>query len=253
MIENIALILFIVLLIPVSLQNLLGPIIVKQTQRLDARFKFIPYAEPDFMLRQDEHYLAICNELKALGFDYVGSSSLAGSHSDSDFSLFCNDQERCSAMLASISSKVMGLRYIEFTQLYADGSILDVSNATQASVFPHLDIKIALRYPELKTVDALYQRFVALRNSLKNSASPVPYDKSKVFSNMETYMERESDELVAKGYCLKPIDANGKRQLTWKGAILLTWKSVAPGRIIKSYLDKAYAKKMLSLSNISSS
>jgi hypothetical protein len=57
--------------------------------------------------------------------------------------------------------------------------------------------------------------------------------------------QRASDELVKRGYCYNEIDTEGKRSLTWKGAYLLTWRSVFPGSRIRDYIDRSYARNML--------
>jgi hypothetical protein len=58
-------------------------------------------------------------------------------------------------------------------------------------------------------------------------------------------MARESDELAKRGYCYNEIDSDGKRSLTWKGAYLITWRSVFPGNRIRDYFDRMYAARIL--------
>ncbi len=71
------------------------------------------------------------------------------------------------------------------------------------------------------------------------------YDRSMGFKHVEDFMARESDEMVKRGYCNSLIDPDGKRSLTWKGAYLLTWRSVFPGSWIKNLAERSYAARIL--------
>jgi len=148
-------------------------------------------------------------------------------------------------MLANIAAKARTLTYVEFTQIYEDDSVLNVSNSSQVSAYPRMKDKLSLRYPDKRAPAELYQAFVRLKQALKNSANPLRFDKAKGLQYLEDHIARESDSLVIKNYCYKAVDADGNRSLTWKGAFLLTWKSLFPGRLMQQYRDKYYADKLL--------
>jgi hypothetical protein len=234
-----------IIFIPIALLNLLGPLFVKKVQKLPARIRFTGHDEKEFLLSRDAEFNQLDSEIKATGFEYAGSSFMKDINAETNFSLYTNEADMTCAMVVSIVSKVKSITYMEFSQLYEDGSMLDVFNATQVSPFPDMDIKIALRFPEIKSPKELYQVFIRIRNYLKNTAKPMAYDKSKGFKLVEEFMARESDELVKKGYCYDEIDAEGKRSLTLKGAYLLTWRSIFPGNRIRDFIDRSYARNML--------
>jgi hypothetical protein len=234
-----------IIFIPIALLNLLGPLFVKKVQKLPARIRFAGHDEKEFLLSRDAEFNQLDSEIKATGFEYAGSSFMKDINAETNFSLYTNENDMTCAMVVSIVSSVKSIIYIEFSQLYEDGSMLDVFNASQVSPFPNMDIKIALRFPEIKSPRDLYGIFLRIKNYLNNTARPVAYDKSKGFKLVEEFMARESDELVKRGYCNAEIDAEGKRSLTWKGAYLLTWRSVFPGNRIRDYIDRSYARNML--------
>lgn len=234
-----------IIIVPIALLNLLGPIFIKKVQRLPARIRFTGHDENEFLLSRDDEFIKLDSEIKSLGFDYIGSSFMKDTNTETNLSLYTNETDLTCAVLVSIVSRVKTITYVEFSQLYEDGSMLDIFNASQVSPFPNMDLKIALRYPDIKSPQELYSVFLRIRNYLKNTARPMAYGKSKGFKHVEDFMARESDELVKRGYCFNEIDTEGKRPLTWKGAYLLTWRSVFPGSRIRDLIDRSYASKML--------
>ncbi len=234
-----------IIFIPIALLNLLGPIFVKRVQKLPARIRFTEHDEKEFLGSRDVEFNQLDSEIKVIGFEYAGSSFIKDTNTETNFSLYTNETDMTCAMVVSIVSNVKSITYVEFSQLYEDGSMLDIFNATQVSPYPDMDLKIALRYPDIKSPKALYEVFLRIRNFMKNTARPMVYDKSKGFKYVEEFMARESDELVKKGYCNNEIDADGKRSLTWKGAYLLTWQSVFPGNRIRDLIDRSNASRIL--------
>lgn len=233
------------LLVPIFLLNALGPLLIKKIQKLPARVKFEKHDEKEFLSSRDQEFNELNRKIIEIGFEYVGSSFMADSHTNTSFSLYSNDADLTCCTIVSMVSKVKSLTYVEFSQLYNDGSMLDVSNANQVSPFPKMDLKLAVRYPEIHEPKELYEVFLKLKKSLKNTAQPIGYDKSKGFEVVEEFMAQESDMLVEKGYCNEPVDQEGKRTLTFKGAYLMTWRSVFPGNKIKNWLDRSTAHKLL--------
>ncbi len=225
--------------------NVIGPFIIKKVQKLPARISFNKHNEDEFLLSRDEEYHYLNDKIKKLGFEYIGSSFMEDSHTQTNFSLYSNESDLTCAMVVSMVSNVKSITYIEYSQTYSDGSMLDVSNADQVSAYPKMDLKIAARYPETSDPEQLYNIFNKLKKSIKNSSSPIPYDKATGFEMVEDFMAKESDVLVSKGYCNDEIDGEGKRSLTFKGACILTWKSAFPGKNILNIVNLAYAKKLL--------
>ncbi len=234
-----------VIFVPLILMNVIGPFVIKKVQKLPARISFNKHDEEEFLLNRDEEFHSLNGQIRNLGFEYIGSSFMEDSHIQTNFSLYSNENELTCAMVVSIVSKVKSITYVEYSQAYSDGSMLDVSNSDQVSPYPKMDLKLAVRYPEITDPEQLYIVFNKLKKSLNNSSSPIPYDKETGFKMVEEFMAKESNVLVSKGYCKDEIDENGQRSLTFKGACVLTWKSVIPGKSILNKLNLAYARKIL--------
>lgn len=239
-----------ILLLPILLINILGPIFIKRTQKLTARINFDRQNDNKLTFSGDSKFLSLNQDIEALGFEYVASSSIDNSHAKTDFSLYSHSSDNTCAMLVSINSNIKSVSYIEFSQLYQDGSMLDVSNSAQVSAFPKMNIKLAVQYPEVRSAKELYSIFLRLKDLLKNSAKPIAYDKSKGLEYVERFMADESDELVKLGYCHPEIGKDGKRLLTWKGAYLITLRSVFPGNKFTLLFDRILANKLLARASL---
>jgi len=233
------------LLIFIAILYIAGPIFIYCVQKLPARVGFEAVDETSFLSDRSKKFNALDHELKALGFEYIGSSRLLDTHNKTYFSLYSNPEHNTAGMLVSMNSTVDNFTYVEFGQLYADGTMLDVSNAPVVSVYPKMDFKIAARFPKIYSVEKLYSIFLKLKLSLNNSSPSIAYKRAYGFKKVEAFIARESDELVNQGYCKSAVDSEGKRSLTFKGACVFTWKNTFPGKNIYDKLDQAYSRKLL--------
>ncbi len=234
-----------IVLVPLFALNGLAPLLIKRIQKLPARVKFEPHDDREFLLSRGEEFHQLSSDIRRIGFEYVGSSFMKDSHSETNFSLYCNDIEKAGAMVVHMENNAQSFTYVEFSQLYANGTMLDVGNASEVSAYPKMDLKISVKYPKVRDVAELYSRFKVVRESLKNSEIVVPFDTSNGFEIVERFMAKESDILVEKGYCLPEIDSEGKRRLTLKGAYLITWRSVFPGKKIQAAIERLYSNRLL--------
>lgn len=222
-----------------------APIIIYRSQKVPGRVKFLKLDENEFLNARSEIFSNLDSQIKALDFEYVGSSKLEDTHNTAYFSLYSNKKSCTTGMLVTMDNNVNSFTYAEFSQLYSDGTMLDVSNASVAPVYPRMPLKIAARFPDINELEDLYGALLKLKSSLNNTSASVPYGSAYGFDKVEEFMGRESDELVKMGYCREDIDDDGKRSLTLKGAFIFTWKNVFPIKQIYDALDQSYSRKML--------
>ncbi len=232
-------------LILIAIFYIVTPLWIYRVQKLPARVSFEAVDDNEFLSDQSDKFRALDNKLKEIGFEYIGSSTLLDSHSSACFSLYFNAQANVTGMLISMRSAADNFTYMEFSQLYSDGTMLDVSNSPAVPVYPKMDIKISARFPEVLDAEKLYRVFLKLKSSLKNNSSSIGHKREFGFRKIEVFIAKESDELVNLGYCQRAIDLEGKRSLTLKGACVFTWKNTFPGKGIYDKLDQAYSQKLL--------
>lgn len=226
--------------------NTIGPFVIWKTQRIPAICKFEAVSDDQFIKEVSNEYRALAESLEELGFDTVGSSILKESESDTFFRLYWDAEKKTVATCVCGKSALGEINYIEFSQQYADGSVLDVSNNPVPGLYPKLDIKMSYRFPSVTHANELLEIFCKLKMGIKSSSAPIDYDVKSGFRDIELFMRRESDELAQKGIVKREIDEDGKRALTLYGAIYLTYRAISPGKNIVGYITKRQAKKVLS-------
>lgn len=226
--------------------NLIGPFIVWKTQKIPTDVRFEPIDDEEFAEQWTEEFLYYDEDIRELGFDVVGSSSLHDTHTDTYFRLYWHSGSKVASMVVSITAaNIPALTYCEFSQKYSDGSILDVSNSTRPEAYPDLPVKQSFRFPGVIDVSELLSLQIQIRQNLKGSLQPIDYPLDQGFAEAEDFLRRESDALVAKGLLHPEVDADGKRSLTLRGALALTWRSVFPGRHIWGYITARRGQRVL--------
>lgn len=234
-----------VLVVPLFM-NLVGPFIVWKTQRIPTLVHFEPIADEDFAEHLTEAFSCYDQGLKALDFSLLGSSSLHDSHTHTYFRLYWHPGIKVVGMVVSISAANQPtLTYCEFSQKFSDGSILDVSNSPRPEGYPDLPVKQSFRFPGVVDVSQLLSLQNQLRHKLKGTLQPMDYPLEQGFGEMEDFLRRESDALLAKGLLHPEIDESGKRALTLRGALTLTWRAVFPGVRIWGYITARRGQRLL--------
>ncbi|MGF1529247.1 MAG: hypothetical protein ACFCBW_21070 [Candidatus Competibacterales bacterium] len=215
--------------------NTIGPLIVWRTQTLPAKVHFEPLEEGELLQQVDDAFLAYDRDFKANGFEPLAASTLSDSHTDSYFRLYWHTALQLAATGVVIKGRAprgegQGVTYGELTQRYDDGTVLNVSNSSQPEAFPELGFKKAFRFPEVQSVAELVAIHGKLRSKYQPSASPLILDAKYCLQELADYIYRESEALRRLGLCRAPIDADGRRALTLWGAFVLTSRSVFPGQ-----------------------
>jgi hypothetical protein len=76
----------------------------------------------------------------------------------------------------------------------------------------------------------------------KKNEQKITFTRGSEFEAVETYLNRELNELVKKGWVQSRTGAGG-RHLTVKGALLMTWKLVWPIKQILNKSDIAFSER----------
>lgn len=237
------------ILVPIACLHLAAPLLILKTLKLPARVKFDFIDDDDFLSSQSDEFGILDKQIRSLGFEYIGSSSsLSDSSVETFFSIYSLEHEKTTAMLTAIENDGPFTIYVEFSRKYTDGTMLDVNNIADSSIFPKIATRIAARYPEVKAPQDLYEIANKLDSSLKHYVDkvPVPRNKSDCSKALEDAIAKQSDLLVDLGYCHREVDRDGKRAPTIKGAYLMTWRRIFPGKKLQEAIDFGYSKRLLS-------
>ena len=228
----------------VSLQYLLGPIMVYINQKIPGRYRFDLMDSEEFLSARGPVFQLLHDQIQEQGFRYVGSSELRMSHSVIYFSIYYSYSRKlaCTLMTAHADHD-NPVTQIEFTQMYSDGTLLNVNNNAVFGVYPEWDIKEAYRFPHVNDVSELLEMTEKIIRIRKPKAEALAMVEGKEFETIENHLNDEMDRLVRLGWVSSRSHDN-EHKLTLKGAVLMTWKMCWP---IKFILNKFDARRSVNV------
>lgn len=223
--------------------HILGPLLVWKQQGMTGRYALEKLPGAEFLAERNAEFQGWHADLLALGFDYLGSSALTLSHAKTFVSLY-RHANGLAGTVATSANKLQEVSMLEFTQLYADGSVLSVSNIDQVAVYPRIAFKEAYRLPAMRDARLLLTVALQQRERHHNSARTV-LTPGREFEEVGAYLNREQDELIQRGYLARELRPDGLRGLTLKGAFLFSWKLLWPTRPLLDAWQCRQASRML--------
>ncbi len=227
-----------------ALPYVVGPPLVWLSQTMPEAYRFALLDTEAFLAERSDTFLALHKQISASGFHYIGSSELAMSHSSMAFSIYFNPESLLCCTLSSAYSEPMNTTQIEFTQLFEDGSVVNINNNPLFNIYPDWDKKIGYRFPQVNDFDQLLSIASALIAAHQTTSSKSGLEQGREFAVIEQHLNSEMQRLIDTGY-VSPTVHQGKRRLTIKGALLFTWKLCWP---IKGWLarrDEIFSRKAL--------
>lgn len=223
-----------------------GPIFVKLT------FRFAGKVEPVKVYREAVP-AAVCviidkwaASIQALGFAPVGVYSLGAlaSNTQSYLAYFVNRTAGDFADVSVVLSKAGTKGYFEFTSSFSDGSSLETNVNKIASIGSvPADIRI-FRFPEITSPRDLYQIHRALIQKYAGFLRPQLPAEGEEATRIVRQVGRFAPCQVQAGYMRLAADSTHYR-MTWKGAFLMTWKSIWPTTLIRRTLFAMRMQKEL--------
>jgi len=228
-----------------GIQYLFGPIVVWWIQRLPDKYRFELIDSKKFLSERIPTFIALHEEIQDGEFEYIGASELTMGNTSMHFSIYNNFDKKIVCTLVTACSIPVNTTHIEFTQIYENGSVLNVSNSSIINVFPRSDMRLSFRFPQISHFDQLLTYAEKLIDSNKQNEHRITFLKGKEFEAVESYLNRELNELIERGWVQSKVVA-GNRRLTIKGALLMTWKLVWPIKQISNRSDIAYSMRAIS-------
>jgi len=251
MLNTFGIVVGLLLLVPTLLMYTLGPFLIWRQQKIQAIFTFEPLELQTFLAARNDLFQTHAQNLESLGFVPVGASVLLDIPTESCFGLYWSAEHQLAAMIASIESPVQTVTYLEFSQKYSDGSILNVSNNSILGAYPDTANKITLLCPELTDGAELLAAQQQIRRALvRSDYAAVDYPVAEGFAELEKHLRQEADSLVSRGLAHPEIDTNGKRALTFWGAVVMTYRQLPPWRQLLLFHNRQRARRLLALARL---
>ncbi|MGH8492876.1 MAG: hypothetical protein ACRERR_07190 [Moraxellaceae bacterium] len=207
--------------------HVLAPLLIWKQQGITADYRLQQLPAEAFLAERNEEFRGWHNDLLAMNFAYLGSSQLTLSHAKTFVSLYRHDNGLV-ATVATSANAMQEVNMLEFTQVYADGSVLSSNNSTQLGIFPALPYKQCYRLPAIRDARALMQAALLLRKQRPGELATL--SAGREFEEIADFLNREHQDLLRKGYFASALRPDGLRGLSLKGAYLMTWKLLWPTR-----------------------
>ncbi len=227
-----------------GIQYVLGPVIVLWSQKMPEKYSFRLLESQQFLSERTPTFIELHEEIQGGDFEYIGSSELILSNTSMYFSIYNNFDKKIACTLVTAQSAPVNTTYIEFTQMYKNGSTLNVSNAPIINVYPKSEYRLSFRFPLVNDFDQLFTLAEKLINSNKQNDEKTTFTRGKEFEAVESYLNRELSELIERGWVQSKTVA-GNRRLTIKGASLMTWKMLWPIKQILNRIDISYSNRAI--------
>ncbi len=225
-------------------QFIIGPIMVFISQRMPDAYRFKILDSDNFLTDRTNTFKNLHDTIISQGFEYIGSSEINQSHSNMYFSIYNNYESKLACTLSTAHSAAQETTQIEFTQMYSNGSVVNINNNPIFDVYPNNSLKSCFRFPQINDFNQLLNIAHKLISAHKTGAEKISFDKSHEFSTIESHLTDELNLLISKGWVSSNI-SNNERRLTIKGAILMTWQLCWPVKNLLNNRDISLSEKAL--------
>jgi hypothetical protein len=226
--------------------NVVGPLVIKATFRFSATIeptKVSLEAVPAAVRAAIERWSA---QIQALGFTPVGVYNMGALASNTQ-SFLAHFVNRTAGDFANVSAVLNGnviRSYFEFSSSFTNGLTLDTNINKTASIASTPSDLLIFRFPSIASPSLLYQVHRALiqkhASFLRPQLPPEGQEATRIVQQLGRYAPCQA---AAGLMHLAPGDTHYR--MTWKGAFLMTWKSIWPTPLICRTLYAMRMQKVL--------
>lgn len=206
------------------------PLLIYRIQTLPAHYAFAEIPMDEVLAGREDSFLAAHVQLQALGFEPVKASGFPMSNGATSFMLYRKTGDTAAATLMAFTSMQGETVVTDFTQMYADGVNLSLTNSPVPETFPRWHRKIRYRAHDVSDVAALFGRFRAVVAKL-DRADAVALPEGRELESVADYLNAEVEALVENGHARRGEQA-GQLRLSLRGAYVSCWKLMWPGKAL---------------------
>lgn len=237
----------------IALPFVLGPFLIKYTQKMKQEPTLIPF-DPDERPAPpvvQEFLTNVEAELWGCGFEVLEHVAVPDlvPNVKAIFTLFGRPESDDLAMaVAAFGSSggptIMRKYYVEFATEFADGFVLCTNNSTDEPAYRPLPHKRALQFDRVRNAADLWRIHErATKEFGTGPKRPMP-PKAAALDRLRVGMLKEQTDQVAVGWLWHDEQYEAFRP-TWKGACLMTWKLAWPVSAYRRALRRKNAKRLL--------
>jgi hypothetical protein len=226
--------------------QIVGPLVVKATFRYAAKVDPVKVpleAVPDAVRAAINRW---STQIQALGFSSVGVYNMGAlaSNTQSFLAYFVNRSAGDFANVSVVLSGAVTKSYFEFSSSFTNGLTLDTNINRIVSIGSTPPDILIFRFPSIASPSLLYQVHRALLQKhasfLRPQLPPEGEEATRIVKQLGRYGPCQA------GAGLMHLAPGATHYtLTWKGALLMTWKSVWPTPLIRRTLYGMRMQKVL--------
>jgi len=178
-------------------------------------------------------------QMQSLGFELLGcyDCGILASDMRSFIAYFCN---RTTNDFANVSMAVSPQRtagYFEFSTRFETGLVLETNTNSILPLTPDNPEVRVFRFPEIQEPRELYQVHKSLIEKYASGKWAQSEPKGQEIQRLVRVMENYGPRHAKMGYMYLAPDAE-TYLLTWKGAVLMTWRGLWPTGLIRRAIHK---------------
>lgn len=206
------------------------PLFVYRVQTLPAHYAFAEVPVDEVLAERGLAFQDAHMQLQALGFEPVKASGFSLSSGASSFVLYRKAGDTATATLMAFVSAQSETVVTDFTQVYADGVNLSLTNGPVPETFPRWRRKIRYRAPGVGDIAALFHRFTTIVTKLDRPGA-VALPVGRELETVADYLNDEVRALAESGHT-RPGEHAEQLRLSLRGAYVSCWKLMWPGKAL---------------------
>jgi len=219
--------------------HLMAPMAVRSGFRFAAHCKPVQVPVEELPRDVQAYIQSRIPQMQCLGFEFLGryDCGVLTSNTQTFIAHFCNRQTNDFANVSVAASPQRTAGYFEFSTRFGNGLVLETNTNSVLPLTPDNPEVRVFRFPGIKEPRELYQAHKSLIEKYANGQWAQGEPKGQEIQRLVRVLENYGPRHAKMGYMY--LAPSGETYLlTWKGAILMTWRGLWPTALIRRAIHK---------------
>lgn len=223
-----------------------APIAIRSTFRFAGCCKPVLVSPGELPSQASSPILRQIPEIEALGFECAGIYDCGelASNTRSYIAYFVNRKTNDFANVSVVISPNKVASYCEFSTRLSNGLILDTNNNAVLPLSPANPQGRIFRFSKISQPKVLYEVHQQLLAKYSEGFAAEGEPKGREIERLIRIVENYGVRHTAIGYMYLDPES-GQYRLTWKGAVLMTWRALWPSKLVLQLLHRQKTRNEL--------
>jgi len=219
--------------------HLMAPVVVRRGFRFAAHCNPVQVTLEELPREVSAHIQLRIPQMQGLGFEFLGcyDCGILASDVRSFIAYFCNRATNDFANVSVAVSSQRTLGYFEFSSRFGNGLALETNTNSVLPLTPDNPEVRVFRFPQIQEPPELYRVHKRLIEKYASGKWAQGEQKGQEIQRLVRVMENYGPRHAKMGYMYLAPDGE-TYLLTWKGAILMTWRGLWPTGLIRRAIYK---------------